>query len=77
MDANTYQKEAQRTLIDVPDREIPLEDLQIVWAALKISIVVGKLVEHLKKGIFHHKTRRARRRMRGDGAAVGVRVIGV
>lgn len=53
MDANTYQKEAKRTLIDVPDREIPQDELQLVWAALTLAIKAGKLVEHLKKGIFH------------------------
>lgn len=53
MDANTYQQEARRTLIDRPDREIPLDELQLVWAALQIAITAGQLVEHLKKGIFH------------------------
>lgn len=53
MDANTYQKEAQRTLIDVPDREIPVNDLRLVYDLVSIAIEVGKLVEHVKKGIFH------------------------
>lgn len=53
MDANTYQAEAKRTLIDVPDREIPRHDLELVYDMVSIAIEVGKLVEHLKKGIFH------------------------
>lgn len=53
MDANTYQAEAKRTLIDVPDREIPQGDLRLVYDLVSIAIEVGKLVEHVKKGIFH------------------------
>lgn len=53
MDANTYQKEAQRTLIDVPDREIPLKDLRLIYDLVSIAVEIGKIVEYLKKGIFH------------------------
>lgn len=53
MDANTYQQEAKRTLIDAPDREIPANEIQMVWAALQIAIAAGKLVESLKKAVFH------------------------
>lgn len=53
MDANSYQQEARRTLIDKPDREIPQHELEMIWAALQISIASGRLVEYLKKAIFH------------------------
>lgn len=53
MDANTYQQEARRTLIDRPDREIPQHELEMIWTALQISIASGRLVEYLKKAIFH------------------------
>lgn len=53
MDANTYQLEARRTLIDVPDREIPQEDLELVYDIISLAVEVGKLVEYLKKAIFH------------------------
>lgn len=53
MDANTYQLEARRTLIDIPDREIPQEDLELVYDIISLAVEVGKLVEYLKKAIFH------------------------
>jgi NTP pyrophosphatase (non-canonical NTP hydrolase) len=53
MDANTYQQEAKRTLIDAPDREIPQGEIQMIWTALLVAISAGQLVEYLKKAIFH------------------------
>lgn len=53
MDANTYQQEVKRTLPDAPDREIPAGELQMVWDVLKVAIAAGKLLEYLKKAVFH------------------------
>jgi NTP pyrophosphatase (non-canonical NTP hydrolase) len=53
MDGNTYQKEARRTLPDAPDREIPAGELQMIWDVLKVTIAAGKLLEYLKKAVFH------------------------
>jgi len=50
-----YQKEAARTLIFEPDREIPNEELYCVKYAVSVFIMIGAITEYLKKAIFHQK----------------------
>jgi NTP pyrophosphatase (non-canonical NTP hydrolase) len=50
-----YQKEAARTLIFEPDREIPFSELQAARNIVSLFIPVGSLAEYIKKGVFHQR----------------------
>ena len=53
MDANQYQKEATRTLIDKPDFEISDKHTMILWCAIGVAGESGEIAELVKKGILH------------------------
>lgn len=53
MNAETYQKEAARTLIDEPDHPFTSNELMIMWCALGLTGEAGEVAEHVKKGICH------------------------
>jgi NTP pyrophosphatase (non-canonical NTP hydrolase) len=53
MNANDYQKQAKRTLIDKPDFQITDKQVMIVWTATGLAGEAGEVSELIKKGIFH------------------------
>lgn len=53
MDANQYQKEAARTLIDKPDFVISDKHIMILWCAIGVAGESGEIAELIKKGILH------------------------
>jgi NTP pyrophosphatase (non-canonical NTP hydrolase) len=53
MNANEYQELAARTLIDEPDRDIPDNEIMIVWNAIGLAGEAGEVAEQAKKGVFH------------------------
>lgn len=53
MNANDYQAEARRTLIDAPDQPFTAGELQIILQSLAIAAAVGKVLEYVKKAICH------------------------
>ena len=55
MQANEYQKLANRTLIDKPDFQITPEQVMIVWNAVGLSGEAGEVADQIKKGIFHQQ----------------------
>ena len=50
---NCYQKDAERTLIFTPDREIHGDEIMMVWVGTGLCGEAGEIIELLKKGIFH------------------------
>lgn len=55
MDADDYQKLANRTLLDSPDFVITDYEVMVLWNAAGLAGEVGELVDHIKKGIFHQR----------------------
>ncbi len=55
MDANEYQKQAGRTLLDEPDFELTPKQLMLVWNALGVAGEAGEVAELAKKQIFHQQ----------------------
>ena len=53
MDANDYQKQAARTLIDGPGFELTHREYLILWKSLWLYCEVGGMIERLKKRLFH------------------------
>lgn len=53
MNANDYQKQAARTLIDRPSFELSRLDWRRAINAIALSVTAGAIAEHYKKGIFH------------------------
>lgn len=53
MNANDYQEKASRTLIDAPEHEITVHQWAVVWAGMQLAKETGKMIDHLKKAIFH------------------------
>ena len=53
MNANDFQKQAARTLIDQPDFRVSKFDWRRVINAIALSVTAGAIVEHYKKSIFH------------------------
>lgn len=50
--ANDYQQQAARTLIDAPDEYTDWE-IMLVWNALGLAGEAGKVVDTIKKAVFH------------------------
>ena len=55
MDANTYQKQAGRTLLDVPDFRISDKEVMVAWNALGLAGEAGEVADLIKKAIFHQQ----------------------
>lgn len=53
MNADDYQKQAARTLIDAPDATYTDDDLLLVWNALGLAGEAGEVVDTIKKAVFH------------------------
>jgi NTP pyrophosphatase (non-canonical NTP hydrolase) len=53
MNANDYQREAARTLIDGPDFEISPNNQMIIWNALGLAGEAGEIANSVKKMILH------------------------
>lgn len=53
MNANDYQAEARRTLIDAPDSTFNGTELMLMWCALGLGGEAGEVLDLLKKGICH------------------------
>lgn len=60
MDAREYQYEAEKTLIDEPEKEIPGNHQMIAWMMLGLAgestellLTIGKMQEKIKKYVFH------------------------
>jgi NTP pyrophosphatase (non-canonical NTP hydrolase) len=53
MDANEYQQQAGRTLIDKPDAAYTDHDIMLVWNALGLAGEAGEVADTIKKAVFH------------------------
>ena len=53
MTANDYQKAANRTCIDEPERVYTPHELMIVWNSLKLAGEAGEIADLVGKGVFH------------------------
>lgn len=53
MEANEYQKQAGRTLVEKVEFEISNNDQRIIWNAVGLAGETGEVVDHVKKGILH------------------------
>lgn len=51
--ADAYQQLAARTLWDKPGREIPTEEIMLVWNAIGLAGEAGEVAELIKKSVFH------------------------
>jgi NTP pyrophosphatase (non-canonical NTP hydrolase) len=55
MDANTYQEQAGRTLLDAPDFRISDKEVMVAWNALGLAGEAGEVADLIKKAIFHQQ----------------------
>lgn len=53
MNATTYQREAERTLVDRPGFTIPDDQLMLLWTTIGLTGEAGEVAEHVKKGVLH------------------------
>lgn len=53
MNANDYQRQAARTLLDRPDAEYTGDEILLVWNALKLAGEAGEVANLVGKGVFH------------------------
>ncbi len=53
MNANEYQQQAARTLIDGPDFSLTDTEFMTVWVALGLAGEAGEVAELVKKGLLH------------------------
>lgn len=53
MNANDYQQQAARTLIDEPDSRFTSNELAVMLAALELAGKCGQVCDYLKKAICH------------------------
>lgn len=52
---NDYQKEAARTLIEVPDFEITPGQVMLSWNALGLAGEAGEVADLVKKSVYHQQ----------------------
>ena len=50
-----YQRRANRTLLDKPNRALTEEETMIIWNAMGLAGEAGEVVDGLKKAIFHER----------------------
>jgi len=55
MNANDYQRQAGRTLLDKPDFNITPKEVMIAWNAIGLAGEAGEVAEIVKKAIFHQQ----------------------
>lgn len=55
MYVNEYQKDANRTLIDKPNRPLTEEETMLIWNAVGLTGEAGEVADSLKKSIFHEQ----------------------
>ncbi|MDQ3802516.1 MAG: nucleoside triphosphate pyrophosphohydrolase family protein [Acidobacteriota bacterium] len=55
MDANEYQRQAGRTLLDKPDFRITDKEVMISWNAIGLAGEAGEVAEVVKKAIYHQQ----------------------
>lgn len=53
MNADEYQQQAGRTLIDGPDAHYSGADIMLVWNALGLAGEAGEVADTIKKAVFH------------------------
>lgn len=53
MNANDYQEQAARTLLDKPTVEPPRFQMAVVWQLIEIARQFGEFTEYVKKTVFH------------------------
>ena len=53
MNANEYQQQASRTLIDSPDAVYTPDEIMLVWNALGLTGEAGEVADTVKKAVFH------------------------
>lgn len=53
MQANDYQQQAARTLIDGPDATYTDHEIMLVWNALGLAGEAGEVADTIKKAVFH------------------------
>lgn len=54
MNANEYQNEAARTLIDNEDvPTFPARDMAVAWSLVEMAQVLGEEIDRVKKAVFH------------------------
>lgn len=53
MNANDYQQQAARTLLDAPDSDYSAREVMIVWNALGLAGEAGEVADTIKKAVFH------------------------
>lgn len=53
MNADDYQRQAARTLIDGPDAQYSDHQLMLVWNALGLAGEAGEVADSIKKMVFH------------------------
>ena len=53
MNANEYQEQAARTLIDAPDAEYSGDQIMLVWNAMGLAGEAGEVADTIKKAVFH------------------------
>jgi NTP pyrophosphatase (non-canonical NTP hydrolase) len=53
VNADDYQKQAARTLIDRPGFPIHADEIMVIWNAIGLAGEAGEVADLVKKGIFH------------------------
>jgi NTP pyrophosphatase (non-canonical NTP hydrolase) len=53
MNADDYQRQAARTLIDGPDADYSATAIMLVWNALGLAGEAGEVADTIKKAVFH------------------------
>jgi len=53
MNADEFQKAANRTFIDIPSVDLSLSEEYLVRHALGLAGEAGEVVDYIKKGVFH------------------------
>jgi len=52
-DANNYQLDSARTLVDYPNFNITPHEIMLTWNVIGLAGEAGEVAELIKKGIFH------------------------
>jgi NTP pyrophosphatase (non-canonical NTP hydrolase) len=55
MELNSYQTDANRTLIKEPDFQITPDQVMLAWNGLGLAGESGEVADLIKKGVFHQQ----------------------